>query len=182
MGAYLLLFPRAKIMTLVPIFFFFQFFELPAFIFLGYWFLIQLLSAGLTGSGAGGIAWWAHIGGFAAGMIVVKIFDRVPKTGVGTGLRRYTERHRTPRIERVLPELMGDEDLNLKGEITITGREAEHGARKVISVPDGRRKRTVMVTIPPGVSEGTRLRLRGLGRADEEGNRGDLYLGIHIRE
>jgi hypothetical protein len=182
MGAYLLLFPRAKIMTLIPIFFFFQFFEIPAFIFLGYWLLIQLLSAGLTGGGAGGIAWWAHIGGFVAGMIAVKIFDRVPKTGLGTELRRYTERHRTPRIQRVSPELMLDEDLDQEGEITITGREAEHGARKVISVPEGRRKRTVMVTIPPGVSEGTRLRLKGLGREDEEGNRGYLYLEIRVRE
>jgi hypothetical protein len=182
MGAYLLLFPRAKIMTLVPIFFFFQFFELPAFIFLGYWFLIQLVSAGLTGGNAGGIAWWAHIGGFVVGMIAVKVFDRVPKTGLGTELRQYTERHRTPRIHRVSPEMMLDENLDLEGEITITGREAQQGTRKMISIPQGRRKRTVMVTIPPGVNDGTRLRLKGLGREDGEGNRGDLYLEIRVIE
>ncbi len=73
MGAYFLLYPRAKVLTLVPIFLFFTFLELPAFVFLGFWFLLQFLSgtAAAAGGAAGGIAWWAHIGGFVAGAAVV---------------------------------------------------------------------------------------------------------------
>ncbi|NOY87467.1 MAG: rhomboid family intramembrane serine protease [Deltaproteobacteria bacterium] len=70
MGAYFLLYPRSKVLTLIPIFFFFQVFEIPAVIFLGLWFLIQFFLgsfsiAGATGSA--GVAFWAHIGGFAVG-------------------------------------------------------------------------------------------------------------------
>ncbi len=73
MGAYFLLYPTARVLTLVPIFFFFTFIELPAVVFLGFWFLLQFLSGtAATAAGAsGGIAWWAHIGGFAAGAAVV---------------------------------------------------------------------------------------------------------------
>lgn len=76
MGAYFLLFPHSRIVTLVPIFFFIQIVELPAFIFLGFWFLIQFLSGSfsLASSGsASGVAWWAHIGGFAVGVAYVLI-------------------------------------------------------------------------------------------------------------
>lgn len=181
MGAYLLLHPRARILTLIPIFFFFQFVEIPAFIFLGYWLLIQLLSAGFTPRNVGGIAFWAHIGGFVAGLIFVKIFDWIPRTGVSQNLRRYTERHTTPRLQCISPSASLDK-LDLSGVIKITPREARYGARKLISIPQGIRKRTLMVTIPPGVEEGTRLRLRGLGQKDSEGNRGDLFLEIRIAE
>ncbi|MBP1700266.1 MAG: rhomboid family intrarane serine protease, partial [Deltaproteobacteria bacterium] len=74
MGAYLILYPRSRILTLIPIIFFFQFVEIPAFIFLGFWILMQLFSAGLTPRNVGGVAFWAHIGGFFAGLIFVKIF------------------------------------------------------------------------------------------------------------
>ncbi len=70
MGAYFLLYPRARVLTLVPIFIFIQFVELPAFVFLGFWFLLQFLS-GAAGGPAGGIAWWAHVGGFITGAAVV---------------------------------------------------------------------------------------------------------------
>lgn len=73
MGAYFLLFPKARILTLVPIFIFLQFLELPAFVFLGFWFLLQFLSGTAAGAG-GGVAWWAHVGGFVAGAAVVFIF------------------------------------------------------------------------------------------------------------
>jgi hypothetical protein len=79
LGAYILMFPRAKILTLIPIFFFIQFVELPAFLFLGIWFLMQLLSGTLSlgiGGDAGGVAWWAHIGGFVAGAVLLFIFKR----------------------------------------------------------------------------------------------------------
>jgi len=70
LGAYFLLFPKARVVTIVPIFFFIQIVEIPALLFLGIWFLIQFLSGSVTlGSGAAtGVAWWAHIGGFAVGV------------------------------------------------------------------------------------------------------------------
>ena len=71
LGSYLLLFPAARIVTLVPLGFFAQTVELPAFLFLGFWFLLQWVQ-GVTTIGqvadVGGVAFWAHIGGFVAGM------------------------------------------------------------------------------------------------------------------
>jgi membrane associated rhomboid family serine protease len=73
MGAYLLLFPHATVVTLVPIIIFMQVVELPAVLFLGFWFLTQLFSGTLSlaaeGAQAGGVAWWAHIGGFVVGFL-----------------------------------------------------------------------------------------------------------------
>ncbi|ROR01470.1 rhomboid family intramembrane serine protease [Desulfosoma caldarium] len=78
MGAYFLLYPRARVLTLVPIFFYFSIVEMPAYVFLGLWFVMQFFSGtfALMGGGAqvGGVAWWAHIGGFVAGMVLVKVF------------------------------------------------------------------------------------------------------------
>jgi membrane associated rhomboid family serine protease len=78
MGAYLVLYPRARVLTLVPIFFFIQIIEIPAYVFLGIWFLLQFVS----GAGSllnrtaevGGIAWWAHAGGFIGGIILLLLF------------------------------------------------------------------------------------------------------------
>ncbi len=69
LGAYLLLFPRARILTFILPFIFFMFW-LPAPIYLGYWILIQFVYAL---AGQPGVAWWAHIGGFALGLILVLI-------------------------------------------------------------------------------------------------------------
>jgi membrane associated rhomboid family serine protease len=74
MGAYALLYPRARVMTLIPIFFFIRIVPLPAWMMLGYWFLIQILSAGVDGPGGGGVAFWAHIGGFVAGLLLIVPF------------------------------------------------------------------------------------------------------------
>jgi membrane associated rhomboid family serine protease len=72
MGAYFILFPHARVLTLLPLFFFFQTVEIPAVLFLGVWFLSQLRSGMASlGSSFGGIAWWAHIGGFGAGVLLV---------------------------------------------------------------------------------------------------------------
>lgn len=75
LGAYFILYPKSRIITLVPIFFFFQIIELPAFIFLGVWFLMQFFNGVLTLGPrtiqAGGIAWWAHIGGFLSGIFFI---------------------------------------------------------------------------------------------------------------
>jgi len=179
MGAYLLLYPRSRILTLIPIFFFFQFVEIPAFIFLGYWLLIQLFSASLTPKNVGGIAFWAHIGGFVAGLIFIKIFDLIPRMGIGKDLRHYTERRTTPRLQTILPQSL-PEELDLYGEIRITPKEASKGARKLIAIPHGLKKRNLWVTIPPDVREGTQLRLKGLGRMGRDGHRGDMFLEVHI--
>lgn len=79
MGAYLLLYPHARVVAFVPIFFLPYFFEIPAVIFLGIWFLIQVVSGlfSLVFQGiGGGIAWWAHIGGFIMGMALVRTFQK----------------------------------------------------------------------------------------------------------
>jgi len=71
MGAYLVLYPHARILTLLPIFFFFTFIEVPAYIIIGYWALLQFISATWINSGEparGGVAYFAHIGGFVAGI------------------------------------------------------------------------------------------------------------------
>jgi len=75
LGAYLVAFPRARIITLVPLFPFFQVMALPAVVVLGLWFVIQFFSGALSfgfGSG-GGVAWWAHVGGFAFGIVAMWI-------------------------------------------------------------------------------------------------------------
>jgi membrane associated rhomboid family serine protease len=75
LGAYTLLFPKARVLTVIPIFIFLQFVELPALLVLGFWFVLQffsgLASLGYQAARAGGVAWWAHIGGFVAGLILV---------------------------------------------------------------------------------------------------------------
>jgi membrane associated rhomboid family serine protease len=78
MGAYLVKFPRARILTLVPIFFFLTTLEIPAALLLLFWFALQFFSGvgsiGYSQISTGGIAWFAHIGGFLAGMLLVFVF------------------------------------------------------------------------------------------------------------
>jgi len=74
LGAYMLLFPRARVLTLIPLGFFTQLIRIPAVIVLGFWFLAQIVSSLLTPAGAGGVAWLAHIGGFVAGMSLIFFF------------------------------------------------------------------------------------------------------------
>ena len=76
LGAYLTLFPHARIASIVPIFFIFTLVEVPAVLFLGFWFVLQLFSGWLMLQGAdmSGIAWWAHIGGFIFGMLAIRLF------------------------------------------------------------------------------------------------------------
>src|SRR2546421_566651 len=83
MGAYFLLFPSARVLTVVP--FVFMFVWLPAWVVLGYWFVVQFLtgaatSIGSSGNAVGGVAVWAHVGGFVAGVTLVKLFpSRAPR-------------------------------------------------------------------------------------------------------
>ena len=76
MGGYFLLYPRARVLMLVPFFFIF-FLWLPAWAVLGYWFVLQFLSGvgtSLVGADRGGVAFWAHVGGFLAGVLLVRLF------------------------------------------------------------------------------------------------------------
>ncbi len=75
LGAYFLLFPRARVLTFIPLFIFPWFIEVPALIFLGLWFLLQLANGLMFGGVAmEGIAWWAHIGGFLFGFVTARLF------------------------------------------------------------------------------------------------------------
>ena len=78
LGAYIVLFPRAQVASLVPILFLFTLVELPAIVYLGFWFVLQLFSGwvALQGTVTNGVAWWAHIGGFVFGLIAVHLFAR----------------------------------------------------------------------------------------------------------
>ncbi len=72
MGAYMVLYPRVRVLTLVFVFLTY----VPAWLMLGYWFLIQFLSGSASGGEGAGIAFWAHVGGFVAGVMFVKVFER----------------------------------------------------------------------------------------------------------
>jgi membrane associated rhomboid family serine protease len=79
MGAYLVMYPRSRVLVLIPIFFFFDVIEVPAVLFLGFWFLLQMIGGlGRVASpgGSGGVAFWAHLGGFIAGVALVRRFRR----------------------------------------------------------------------------------------------------------
>ncbi len=77
LGAYLLLYPRARVLVLIPLGFFTRLMYIPAAFALGFWFLLQLLSGSMTaGHDAGGVAFWAHIGGGVAGLLLVGLFKR----------------------------------------------------------------------------------------------------------
>ncbi len=180
MGAYFILYPRAKILTLIPIFFFPYFIEIPAFVFLGIWFVFQFLSAAGTATQAAGVAWWAHIGGFVFGMLFLGLFLRIPVSGLSEVFRRKTERRRTPHLQAIRT-LGSAEDPSLYGTITISPREARSGTVKLVNIPWGFQKRAFKVNVPPGVVEGTTLRLAGIGRQMGE-RHGDLFLKVNIRE
>jgi membrane associated rhomboid family serine protease len=89
MGAYFILFPGARVLTLVPIFLFITVIELPAYFFLGFWFMLQFLFGTFSslgpGAAAGGVAWWAHVGGFLVGVLLLSLL--APER-VKTRLRR----------------------------------------------------------------------------------------------
>ena len=92
LGAYITFYPKSKILTLVPIFFFIQLIHIPAAIFIFVWFVIQFLS-GVGSLGApqdtGGVAFWAHIGGFVAGLILARYFQKGGLRVAGQGRRYY---------------------------------------------------------------------------------------------
>jgi membrane associated rhomboid family serine protease len=82
MGAYFVLFPTARVLTLIPILFIPFIVEIPAVFYLGIWFGSQLLSGTLSLLSTQyyeGVAWWAHVGGFVAGMVLLPLFKKSPK-------------------------------------------------------------------------------------------------------
>src|SRR3989338_10695100 len=91
LGAYLLLFPHARVLVLVPMGFFMQMMKIPAGLVLGLWFVLQLVSSALTSSAGGGVAWFAHIGGFVAGLLLILVMKRknVKLFQPGHGTRRW---------------------------------------------------------------------------------------------
>lgn len=179
MGAYFLLFPKSKILTLIPIIIIPWFVEIPAFVFLGIWFFMQVLNA--AGSGAGtGIAWWAHIGGFAAGLLLVKLNTKVPETGLKKKISQYTVRKTTPKLQMIATtNQTGSADLF--GNIDISTIESITGAQKMVTIPWGFYKPLYKVKIPPGVRQGTKLKLKGMGKSTVSGLKGDMYLTVNIK-
>ena len=96
LGAYLLLFPHARVLVLIPLGFFTQLVRLPAGWVLGLWFGMQIISSALTSSEGGGVAWFAHIGGFIAGLALIPLFKykNVKMFQAGHGSRRISRRVR----------------------------------------------------------------------------------------
>jgi membrane associated rhomboid family serine protease len=93
MGAYFCMYPKATVLAAIPIIFYIEMIVLPAPIFLGLWFFLQFFQgmASITVTEAAGVAWWAHIGGFAAGYVVAKLLDQVHALN--------------PRVEAVRPQM-----------------------------------------------------------------------------
>ncbi|RPJ17474.1 MAG: rhomboid family intramembrane serine protease [Desulfobacteraceae bacterium] len=179
MGAYFILYPRSKILTLIPIIIIPWIVEIPAFFFLAFWFLLQFLNAAGSGGQAGGIAWWAHIGGFLFGMLWLKIFTIIPRTGFSGVVRGLTEKKKSDRLQVIRPVVSADGN-NLYGTINISRNEALFGTQKIVSLSTGFGKRLFKVVVPPGLSEGSILRLKGLGQGAKDGPAGDLLLQMAI--
>ena len=94
LGAYFILYPRARVITLIPLFILPWFVEIPAVVYLGFWFLSQLFNGALSvvsnAQPIGGVAFWAHIGGFLAGVLLIRLFEQ----------RRYIRR---PYVDEYWP-------------------------------------------------------------------------------
>ncbi len=91
MGSYAVLYPHARVLAVIPIFIVFHTFVVPAPVFLAVWFGFQMLSGigSLSGGAVGGVAWWAHIGGFVAGAAVAWAAGRTPGEDPPSGPRRF---------------------------------------------------------------------------------------------
>ena len=93
MGAYLVLYPKARVFTLVPLGFFITTMALPAWVMLIYWMVIQIFGglASTVGEEGGGVAFWAHVGGFVAGLVLVKVFAK------SSHVQEHESHHYRPR-------------------------------------------------------------------------------------
>lgn len=96
LGAYILLFPRSRILSLVPVFVFITLIEIPALAFIAIWFFIQVFNTFATLGGAvNAVAWWAHFGGFVAGVVFVKFF--------GANISRNWLQESIPALQKKMP-------------------------------------------------------------------------------
>ena len=111
LGAYLILYPRARVLVLIPLGFFMHLVRLPALWVLGIWFAMQLISSALTSSEGGGVAWFAHIGGFLAGMALIPFF----KTGNVTLFHKAHGSHRMSKRVKHWPQQQGQQDQLQEG-------------------------------------------------------------------
>ncbi|MBU2621602.1 MAG: rhomboid family intramembrane serine protease [Proteobacteria bacterium] len=180
MGAYFILYPKSKILTLIPIIIIPWITEIPAFFFFAFWFLIQFLNAAGSSGQAGGIAWWAHIGGFIFGILFLKIFLKIPEIGITGMAKKLTEKKKSHRLQIIRP-VSSDNDIDLHGTLQITTYETILGAQKLVSVSLGFRKKLYKIVVPPGLTDGSMLRLKGLGREMEGGQKGDLLLKMVVK-
>ena len=98
LGGYAMLFPRAHVLVLLPLGFFMHLMRIPALLVLGLWFLLQFLYTAMAGDQQGGVAYWAHIGGFVAGMVLIVPFRsrRFPLFGGPRRGKRPDRRRRGP--------------------------------------------------------------------------------------
>ncbi len=181
MGAYFILYPHAKILTLIPIIIIPWIVEIPAFFFLIFWFLLQILNAAGSSGQAGGIAWWAHIGGFIFGMAWIKMTALMPATSLTGITRRITGKRKSNKLQVIRPVSAGN-DSNYYGILQITPYEAAIGTQKIVSISLGFNKKLYKVVVPAGVSDGSILRLRGFGQQEVDGIKGNLFLKIVIEE
>ena len=182
MGAYFILYPHSRILTLIPIIFIPWFVEIPAVFFLGFWFFLQVLNAASSHAMGSDIAWWAHVGGFVAGIVSLKLFNILPETGFSRGGKSSAfQKKKTPRLHVIksAPFHNGKETTN---EISITPYEAAAGSRKMVNIPWGFYNRLYKVTIPAGARDGMILRLKCVGETRENGEKGDLFLKVRIQQ
>jgi len=120
------------------------------------------------------------VGGFAAGIVMVKLASRLPRAGAHEKLKSITARKKSPGLQIIHPK-PDSETMDLTGYIEITPLEAISGTRKLVNIPWGFYKRLYRVNIPAGTQNGTRLRLAGMGRAGSDSTRGDMYLTVGIK-
>ncbi|MDP3285086.1 MAG: rhomboid family intramembrane serine protease, partial [Desulfobacterales bacterium] len=179
MGAYFILYPESKILTLIPIIIIPWITEISAFFFIAFWFLLQFLNAAGSGGQAGGIAWWAHIGGFLFGILFLKIFLKIPETGLTGMTRNLTEKKKSHRLQIIRP-VSSENNIDLHGTLQITPYEAILGTQKIVNVSLGFRKKLYKIVVPPGLVDGSMLRLKGLGLEMKNGLKGDLLLKMVI--
>ncbi len=182
MGAYFILYPHSRILTLIPIIIFPWFVEIPAVFFLGFWFVLQVLNAASSSAEAAGIAWWAHIGGFVFGMVSLKFFNILPQTSFAGSLKNASFKRKATPYFQVLNTFNQRQEKDRYEEITITPYEAAAGVKKKINVPWGFYNRFYNVAIPAGTKDGKILRLSGAGRQIPDGQPGDLFLKVRIQQ
>jgi membrane associated rhomboid family serine protease len=182
MGAYFILYPGARILTLIPIIVIPWMVEIPAFFFLGIWFIMQVFNASLSSGVFSGIAWWAHIAGFVFGIFFIKAFKIIPDTRLTQPLKHLSvKKRKSDRLQILHPGSQSD-DFNLYDVIRITPYEAAGGVNKLVNMPWGFYNRIYRVAIPAGARDGMILRLKGLGRHMPDSKRGDLFLKVVIEQ